>query len=133
MGDSIRFSCNNCDYSAEFMLGVGMMYFSLENVLDSAVNSEMQRGIIRDILEHHKVDEVQYEHAVYRCSHCDALTEGFFVKILYDHISKYQITYHCPGCGRQMQHIKRPQSIKGPCPSCHEKTLVVSPGGINWD
>lgn len=133
MGDSIRFSCSNCDYSAEFLLGVGMMYSSLKNVLDSAVDNKIQREIILDILEHHKVDAAQYEHAVYRCNHCDALTEGLFVKILYDRISKYEIAYACPGCGCQLQHIKRPKSIKGACPSCHNKTLVAGPGGIDWD
>ena len=133
MGSSIQFSCQNCEYDKTFMLGVGMMYSALENVLDSSVRSKIQRQRIRDILEHHAVSDVKFEQAVYQCGHCDELAERFFVSILYDQGSGYEITYRCPKCRRLLRYIEDPEEYNGPCPLCHEKSLLVSDGGIMWD
>ena len=51
MGTGISIICQNCGYEKDFMLGIGMMYSSLEKVIDLSPH----RKKILDILQNHKV------------------------------------------------------------------------------
>ena len=131
MGSGITVHCESCNYYREFHLGLGIMYSSLENVIDCV--DHWRRAEILEILQNHKVKKCDYEHKLYGCSNCAGLYERFYVKIAYDAGEVYETDFICGRCKNRLFEIKDISAVKNrPCPGCNEKTLRVEES-ILWD
>lgn len=133
MGHGIIVECNHCRENGEapyivecFQLGIGMMYSSLENVID--LLHYTRRPKVLDILNNHAVADTDYSHELYHCPRCHRLYERFHVKIIYivdDEEKVYETSYACPKCKTPMQIITEDDLPQIPCSSCGEKALQV--------
>jgi DNA-directed RNA polymerase subunit RPC12/RpoP len=136
MGTGISIICQNCGYEKDFMLGIGMMYSSLEKVIDLSPH----RKKILDILQNHIVikdefrwDNPFYEHRLYRCSSCNQLHERFYVKIEYDDKKVYETKFKCPKCKNELKAVEDEKDVKKhPCPECNNKKLFIQEM-VLWD
>lgn len=131
MGSGIAVQCQSCDYDKEFYLGVGMMYSSLENVIDSVHYRE--RPEVLKILQNHKVEKCDYEHKLYACTKCAGLYERFYVKIDYDGGEVYETDFICGKCKSGLVEVEDISAANNrPCPKCNQKTLRVEET-VLWD
>jgi predicted RNA-binding Zn-ribbon protein involved in translation (DUF1610 family) len=129
MGHGITIECESCDYQGTFMLGVGMMYSSMENVI-SQVNPT-RREIVLDILRHHKVLETSYEHKMFVCPNCQTLGERFDYSIYYDDGHIYEPYFRCSECRNKLVPLE--ESINNiSCSRCG-KTTLISNETVMWD
>jgi transcription elongation factor Elf1 len=129
MGDGITVECKSCDYQNNFILGVGMRYFSLENVIDLV--SPTSREEVLDLLQRQDVKDVRYEHKLFVCPNCNNLAERFDFSISYDDGQTYSPYFRCPDCRTKLVQLDKPiDNIR--CPNCGEKTLIHYPS-VLWD
>ena len=131
MGSGIIVHCESCNYEKEFYLGVGMMYSSLENVIDCV--DHLRRAEVLEMLQNHKVEKSDYEHKLYGCKNCAGLYAKFYVKIDYDDGKVYETDFKCGKCKSSLVEIEDINAVGNrPCPSCNQKTLQVEES-ILWD
>ncbi len=131
MGSGIIVRCESCDYDKEFYLGVGMMYSSLENVIDCV--DHWRRAEVLEILQNHKVTQRDYEHKLYACMNCAGLYEKFHVKIDYDGGKVYETDFICGKCKSGLVELEDTRGVENrPCPKCNQKTLRVEEA-VLWD
>ena len=129
MGQGITIECKSCDYQESFTLGVGMRYFSLENVINLVDTNH--RDKVLHILQNEKIIEINYQHKLFVCPHCNKIASRFDYIILYNDNKKSSPIFHCPECKTKMVVVKEPIE-KIPCPKCDRKTLIKSISMI-WD
>lgn len=130
MGEGFAVTCSSCGWTREYMLGVGMAYYSLEAVLDKAVHWR-QRGKMRELLEGSKPDFADYEHRLFTCPRCETLYERFYVILVKVNSVLYESRFRCPRCrGRLVPGDGDIARYR--CRSCGEKTLRIT-GEILWD
>ena len=150
MGEMIQIFCKECKYREGFSLGVGMLYHTLENVLDEVPPSSRKeiKGIIRD----HEVLEEEGCHTLFHCVKCNALYERFHVKIDYKTDNGEKRTYETDHfCSKDHSGLvpvntseENEDDYRGdhemlapfieqlPCPKCAKKSLVIQNSGY-WD
>lgn len=151
MGEMVQIFCKDCNYREGFSLGVGMVYHSLENVLDEAPPAS--RREIKDILRNHTIISQDFWHRLYHCGKCNALYERFYVKIDYKtHNGEQRIyeTHHfCSKCHTELRPVNTEEELdeedyRGeheilapfieqlPCPKCTKNSLAIENMGY-WD
>ena len=138
MGSEIYVMCRNCGYEKRFILGIGMLYSSLEEVID-LVHYRRRKKIL-DILRNHKVikdeyrwDNPFYEHRLYRCFNCNRLYGKFYVKIEYDDNKVYETKFKCSKCKNELKAVEDEKNVKKyPCPECNKKEFSIQEMGL-WD
>ena len=131
MGSGIAVHCESCNYGKEFYLGVGMMYSSLENVVDCV--DRWRRAEVLEILQNHKVEKCDYEHKLYGCAKCAGLYERFYVKIDYSDGKFYETDFICGKCKSRLVEVEDISAVNNrPCPKCSQKNLLVEETAL-WD
>jgi DNA-directed RNA polymerase subunit RPC12/RpoP len=133
MGNGITVSCQTCSYKKTFMLGVGMAYSSLENVLDCVINKTV-RAHIFNLLKNHYVNQEEFYRALFRCKNCDSLYERFYVELHYDDGQIFKTEFYCSKCEKPLTKVKNEEKRIPllPCPNCRNKTLNVREDML-WD
>jgi hypothetical protein len=125
MGYTIRFHCPSCHYTFDAFLGIGMLFWSLRNVLSSL--SPSRRKTVSKILDElgtdgdHGDENFFYENAVFRCPATGLYYNRFYVKILSpdDGSVLYETRYRCPKSKVMMDLVMSDEEIKErPCPGC---------------
>jgi len=131
MGHGVTITCSHCSNSQQFMLGVGMLYESLENVMH--IIHHTRRRTIKDVLENHAVHKTEYEHRLYHCAKCSGLFERFYVLIHYDRDQAYETLFKCQKCKKNIEPIDDSDKISQiACAKCGRKALKVVPSML-WD
>lgn len=130
MGYGICISCQNCDYSEQFALGIGEMSSSLENIQEQPHYTKHPE--VKEILNNFDVKDTDYAHELYHCHSCHSLYERFRVRIVYDDDRIYETAYACSKCGKLLNRIKEEGVPKLPCCSCGRCALKVDVA-FCWD
>ncbi len=151
MGEMIEIFCKECDYRKGFSLGVGMEYYSVENVLELVHPSCWKE--IKDIFHNHEVLVQDGCHTLFRCVKCNALYERFYLKIYYQtHDGEkrtYETPHFCSKCRTELTPVNVVEEIDEddyggeqeklasfveqlPCPKCAKKSLAIQNTGY-WD
>lgn len=121
MGEGITIKCKQCDYQETYILGIGMMYSSLENVI--SLISPYRRETVLNILHTQYIHEVKYEYKLFICLKCNSIIGRFDYSIIYGDGQIYRPYFRCPECKTKLITVTEPISnIR--CPSCGEKSLV---------
>ena len=131
MGLGIEVNCGHCGYKKEFFLGVGMLYSSLENVID-LVKGKNKKEIL-EIMRNHDISSSDFYRVLYHCNGCGALSDELYVKLVYDEGKEYTTNYLCANCGDLLEIIDDKIDITTfACPRCKNNTLLREIG-IHWD
>ena len=121
MGHGITVECTNCNYQETFMLGVGMKYSSLLNVL--ALVSKQRRDRVIELYQNHDIHNVNYGHELFICSKCNTLAERFDFLITFDDDQIYRPYFRCSKCQTKITRFNG--SIEDlECSTCREKALM---------
>jgi DNA-directed RNA polymerase subunit RPC12/RpoP len=112
------------------MLGIGMMYSSLEAVLDLVVPRK-RREKIREILRTADPGSTEYSHRLYACPQCNALHQRFHIKICKENRAVYEPRFRCGTCWSSLVPAGDDVS-QYCCRFCGSKALEQS-GWLMWD
>ena len=151
MGFGFSIKCKNCDYSKEFMLGIGMAYNpdrimdfdSIYAFLPGLINSEDTIAEIRYLVKDKNAKlSGNYGNRIYHCPKCNILIGKFYFQLEHDDGS-FEIEYKCSSCktvlkqvgNRSGRYSENNLNIKKyPCPRCGKHSLYEDTScGINWD
>ena len=112
------------------MLGVGMMYHSLPNVI-SCVQGGAQKKVV-DIMQNHNVMDAEFEHRLYECPSCQTLHGRFYFFIEYDKGEIYTPAFRCGRCRTPLIPADESKLEKYACKGCGKHTLVRG-AEMLWD
>ena len=134
MGHGNFVLCKSCEYEREFMLGVGMMYGSLQNILefmDKRSSDEVSKILQENSDLHFETDR----HCVYQCRNCFSIQEKLHL-LIYDKQEKliYRTQSKCSKCKIKRRRVREKDNLLHQiiCPKCKNKELIVN-GGLCWD
>jgi hypothetical protein len=134
MGEGFSLECKNCAHHDRFMLGVGMAYYSLENVMQCLPTARRKR--VRQILDTREILRTDYYYELYACPKCCTLHERFFVSIADNDGVIYETSFRCGKCRELLAAVEfvgeKMDWSPYVCKSCGEHALVE---GISlcWD
>ena len=129
MGTTIIISCESCGHSDEYMLGVGMTYSSLENVIEEVPFSNREH--VLSILKRDDLMKTDFSHSLYACPKCETLFERFHYRIVYGDSEVYKSEHKCSLCKTKLV-IARNNISKYRCPKCKARTLKKE-NYLLWD
>jgi len=123
MGHGLCVECKNCDYGESFMLGVGMQYESLMNLISCLKG--VTRNKVVDILENHNVMDGEFEHRLYACPNCNTLHERFYVHLDYDDGKVFEVAFRCGKCRTPLEVVDENVLAleRYACKSCGKREL----------
>ena len=134
MGHGNFVFCESCGYEREFMLGSGMMYFGLDQIiefLDKKSYEEAKKILEENPNPHYKSDG----HCVYQCQKCFSVREKLHL-LISDKNKKiiYRTISNCSKCKVKRKRVQEKDDLlhQMMCPKCKTKELNVS-GGLCWD
>jgi len=130
MGSGFATLCTNCGFEEEFLLGIGMRYHSLINVI-SDVNGRVSKKVL-DIMENQDVHDCQFEHRLYACPDCNTLHGRFYVHLEYDDGKVYEQAFRCGRCRTLLVIADEFHLEKYACKSCGRQSLVQG-DEVMWD
>ena len=111
MGEGLALECKNCGHLDNFMLGIGMAYYSLENVIQCLPPARRKR--VMQILDTRDYVRTDYYHELYACPKCCTLHERFFVSITDNHGIIYETSFRCGKCHGKLNPIEQGRGQKG--------------------
>ena len=134
MGHGNFVLCESCGYEREFMLGSGMMYFDLNQIiqsLDKKSYEEVSKILEKNSNPHYKSDG----HCVYQCRQCFSVREKLHL-LISDENKKiiYKTFSNCSKCKIKRKRVQEKDGLLHQmiCPKCKTKELSVN-GGMCWD
>jgi len=130
MGHGICVECTTCDAGESFLLGVGMMYHSLPNVI-SCVQGGARKKVV-DIMQNHNVLDGEFEHRLYACPKCNTLHGRFYVRLEYDYRDVYEIPFRCEKCRTLLEDADEDDIQNYACKECDKQSLVRG-AEMLWD
>lgn len=130
MGDRYEIRCSNCDYHKEADFGVGMLYSSLEAILD--IIHYRRRREIQAIIDNYEIRSSEYRHAAFGCPNCHSIYNRLYIRILYGNSGVYETRFKCRHCRNVLNELTPEDVSKRPCPVCGERSLSVEMT-MNWD
>jgi len=120
MGSILKISCESCNHSKEYMLGVGMIYSSLENVIEEVQTAK--RGYVLSLLKRKDLIKTDYSHSLFACPKCEILYDRFSYKIVYGNNEVLESEYNCSRCKTKLI-LARENVSKYRCPKCNTYSL----------
>ncbi len=153
MGASFGISCRECDYTKDFITGIGMMY-SYQNLIDfdsefallpALIKSKKTLAYIKGLLSEKNAVIAGYGHEIYHCPKCSEFFGRFYMHLDYDNGS-FEVEYKCTKCKSPLKQIEY-DSIKVDgweekkinlanyfCPKCGKQSLYEGGTVITlWD
>ena len=129
MGQGYSFKCEKCDYTLDFMQGIGFLY-----PMEAAeMLTAMQQGKFgkRFMEAAHKAaaPSVEFSRELYRCKECGELRPDLQIDLLDGDKVILSKRHVCGKCRSQMSMVKSPRGLK--CPKC--KSKLVEGAMLLWD
>jgi hypothetical protein len=130
MGDGFLMKCRSCGREDEYLLGIGMYYSYLDEILDAVIQGK-QRNKIRSILNSSEHDNIDYGHRLYTCPRCDTLHNRFYIHIQKGDQTVYRSHFRCGKCRSVLvDWDKRVTAYR--CRHCGQQTAEFA-GSFLWD
>jgi len=131
MGSGFTALCTNCDFGEQYLLGVGMQYHSLINVITSVQGGARKK--VLNIMKNHHVFDCQYEHRLYACPKCNTLHGRFYVHLEYDDGKIYEPAFRCGQCRTLLTFADEDHLEKYACKYCGKQSLIRDTEEMMWD
>ncbi|TLS78286.1 hypothetical protein FE236_00560 [Mariprofundus erugo] len=131
MGSGFSTHCANCHAGEQFLLGVGMQYHSLLNVVSNIQGGARKK--VLEIMERHNVQDGEFEHRLYACPECNTLHGRFYVHLKYDDGQVYEIPFRCGHCRTPLVPANEDELDRYTCKECGQHTLEHGSPVKMWD
>ena len=129
MGQGYSFECSKCDYTLEFIQGIGFSYL-LE--ADKMLTSMQQGRFGKRFMEAANkatAPSVAFSRELYRCEECGELSPDLQMDLLDGGEVILSKKHVCGKCRSSMKLVKSMRTLK--CPKC--KAKLVEGDVIFWD
>ena len=129
MGQGYSYRCEECDYTIEYLQGVGFMFImEAEKLLSDMQTGKMGKRFMTAVSAA-SMPEVEHSRELYKCDSCGELRPD--MKIVLSDGGKLLIEkqHRCGKCRAKMRVVKHNEKIK--CPNCG-KPLVIG-NMLMWD
>ncbi len=136
MGSGFSMACPHCGYEKEVLLGVGVLYWSLSNVIGQVPRS--MRNRVQKALAKHPGCKEEFSHKLYRCPKCERRAPRFFFKLSFGNGEVLEPGYRCGHCRGRLEMLPDPKReppedlAQWPCPRCG-KTGMHGLESSDWD
>ena len=137
MGQAYIIECPKCQYrSQDIMMGVGFLFGSVENILDTLEGhdkDQVQRLVNQGLVHTHYARRF----SLYQCSDCHSLDNKVHLT-LYNKDGEllFQTESYCGDCQKIREYMPEDSEKETipdlHCPECHHDTLNLSLGKL-WD
>ncbi|MGB2963677.1 MAG: hypothetical protein WBB69_06790 [Anaerolineales bacterium] len=128
MGDLFSLCCQDCGYSVELMLGVGMMFTTPENL--PRMVSKSRREKVQELLKREDLTRVQYSYDLFFCPKCNLQASRLNFQIEFGEGEVYQPYFLCSRCRTRLVIDTNPHQRR-PCPYCGSEDVYYNIG--EWD
>ena len=134
MGHGNSVICKDCNYEREFMLGVGMRYGTLSNIVEF-MDKKSRDEVLKILQEDPDPNYETHGHCVYQCRECFSIQEKLHL-LIYNKEGKiiYRSQSKCSKCKIKRRRILEKNELLHQiiCPKCKTKELTVSVD-LLWD
>ena len=129
MGQGFSYKCDKCDYTLEFMQGIGFLYpMEAEKML-----TEMRQGkfgkTFMDAANNATAPSVEFSCELYKCAKCGELRPDLKIDLLDGDKVILSKRHICGKCRGKMRLVKSHRCLK--CPKC--KSKLITGNMILWD
>lgn len=139
MGESFSTHCQSCDDYKQFLIGVGMIYSSIEDLLFvyPTILRKNVRTNVQEILKGNTILSEDMYHAVYLCQKCETLHSRFYLKFECEDGQHFETKFQCPDCRGKLVGLTESEQRaidvrKFRCRKCRKKNLFPDLGPL-WD
>ena len=128
MGSGVELHCPTCGWRRDFVLGVGMLYGELDNVV--GLLPKAQRAQVDEIRLSHKTEPPEFQQELFVCDRCHALSGKLWVRLRWSGGKVYETEYRCRKCRGAMRVVEDATGLH--CPKCGAKPLAEGAQAL-WD
>jgi len=136
MGTGYIIECNNCSFTKEVDVGVGMMHGTSDACILST--SKKDQAIIKEITSKDKKAVFDIGgYSVFKCSKCSSLSNKFHIKVNLDDKILFDNNPNCRNCKIKMDLLivdEDQMKIIGieNCPKCKNDKITINQSML-WD
>ncbi|MDB0003437.1 hypothetical protein N9E50_02170 [Alphaproteobacteria bacterium] len=133
MGYGIDIKCNECEYSKEYLLGMGMAFSSHEALIESLPKNKRDKAL--ELLKIEGTESLLGSYFVYQCDDCKSVQNIFDLQILdKDKNVLFKSFDDCPKCKKPRRQLNyRDNKLKRyRCPKCKSDNIDFNEG-MMWD
>lgn len=130
LGTGISVSCKKCNYTNQFLLGVGFYHSCFEKCID-CLHPKTRTKLLEHINEE-KIIDYEFQHKLFRCIKCSKLYSRPYMKVWFgtnDCSIETNINCSCKGKGVEVGELDINDI---PCPECNHNSLTETEH-ILWD
>lgn len=128
MGEAVNITCLDCDYEKDIILGVGMCYSSLMNIIRTVHwRTKLKIDEFQSLGD---VVSEEFEHRLFSCGNCHQVHSRFWIKLERSDGAIFETEFKCPKCRRPMEESKM-NIEEYTCESCGGTNLSIQE--FMWD
>jgi DNA-directed RNA polymerase subunit RPC12/RpoP len=129
MGQGFSYKCNKCDYTLEFMQGIGYLYpMEANNMLIEIQQGKFGKRFM-EAANNATAPSVEFSRELYRCENCGELRPDLKIDLLDGDKVILSKRHICGKCHGKLNIVKSLRGLK--CPKCRSK--LVTGNMILWD
>lgn len=129
MGQGYTFRCEQCEYSIEYLQGVGFMFYKeAEDILSDMKAGKMGKGFM-EAANNAATPTINHSRELYRCMKCGELRPDMKIALCDGEAVIKEKQHVCGKCRSKMRVVKNIEKVK--CPHCGKKLELA--GILMWD
>lgn len=122
MGQGYSFKCSKCDYTLEYMQGIGFLYpMEAEKMLTAMQQGKFGKRFM-EAANKAAAPAVEFSRELYRCEECGELRPDVQIDLLDGDKVILSKRHVCGKCRSQMSIVKSERGLK--CPKCKSKLVI---------
>ncbi len=129
MGQGYTLRCEQCEYSIEYMQGIGFLFYKeAEDILSDMKAGKMGKGFMK-AANKAAAPAINHSRELYRCVKCGELRPDMRIELCDVETVVREKQHVCSKCRSSMHIVKNIDKVK--CPNCGKKLTLA--GILMWD
>ena len=129
MGQGHTLRCEQCEYSIEYLQGVGFMFYKeAEDILSDMKAGKMGKGFM-EAANNAATPTINHSRELYRCMKCGELRPDMKIALCDGETVIKEKQHVCGKCRSKMHVVRNIEKVK--CPQCSNRLVLA--GGLFWD
>ena len=129
MGQGYSYKCERCDFTLEYLQGVGFLYpIEADKMLTDMLQGKFGKRF-KEAANDATVPSVDFSHELYHCEKCGELRPDLKIELLDEGKVVLTKKHVCGKCRNKMRMIESQRGLK--CPKCKSKLVIGDM--VLWD